>query len=88
VIRVFLVTTEKTDDEGDHDHQHEDESEWDITLNGYQGLPWVRQKNVLGSWRGNQPGGKPWAMLSWPLRGRHVPLPPYSFPLFLLKLSL
>jgi hypothetical protein len=30
---VFLVTTEKTDDdEGDHDH--EDESEWDITLNG------------------------------------------------------
>jgi hypothetical protein len=39
---VLLVTIEKTyDDEGDHDDEddHEHESEWDITLNGYQGLP-------------------------------------------------
>jgi hypothetical protein len=76
---VFLVTTEKTDDdEGDHDHDHEDEeedeSEWDIALTGYRVYPRLGKKTCLARGEGNQPRVNPGLCF----RGHFGPTRPYA----------
>ena len=73
----------KTDDEGDTTTNTRTKVSG-TSRYGYQGLPWVRQ-TTLGSWTPTNLATLGYAFCH--LADTSL-LPPYSFPFFLLKLSL